>query len=61
VPDTTEKLSEELKLRLPPRLFLDLSRLAAAQDRSLSDYVRHRLSLDVYGEMSRLPEGGGNE
>jgi predicted HicB family RNase H-like nuclease len=60
VPEPMEKLTEELKLRLPPKLFLDLSRLAAAQDRSLSDYVRHRLALDVYGEMSRLPEGDGN-
>jgi hypothetical protein len=61
VSDPTEKCTEELKLRLPRTLFLDLSRLAAAQDRSLSDYVRHRLGLDVYGEVSRLPGVAENE
>ncbi len=43
------KLTEELKFRLPERLFLDLSRLAEADNRSVSEYMRHVLKLHCYG------------
>lgn len=47
----TEKNSEEIKLRLPEALYTDLMRLAAHEDRSLSDYVRHVLCSHTYGAL----------
>lgn len=56
-----EKLTEELKLRLPEELYLDLSRLAAQADRKLSDYVRHALTLHAYGAANTLREDRDND
>ena len=36
----SEKCTEEIKLRVSPRLLLALSRLVNAEDRSLSEYLR---------------------
>lgn len=49
-----EKKPEELKLRLPPTLLSALSRLADAEDRTLSEYCRMVLSLHAYGHIGRL-------
>jgi hypothetical protein len=49
-----EKNTEELKLRVPPTLWLDLAKLAAAEDRSVSEYCRMVLSLHAYGHAERL-------
>jgi predicted HicB family RNase H-like nuclease len=54
-----EKNTEELKLRLPETLHTDLMRLAAAEDRSLSDYVRHVLSRHAYGAARVRDEAEG--
>ncbi len=51
-----EKCTEELKLRLPESLLLQLSRLAHADDRKLSEYIRSILSLHVFGHAIRLVE-----
>lgn len=53
-----EKCTEELKLRVPPRLWTDLAKLAAADDRSLSEYCRMVLSLHAYGYAQRLGHDG---
>lgn len=49
-----EKCTEELKLRVPPSLWTDLAKLAAADDRSLSEYCRMVLNLHAYGHAHRL-------
>jgi len=54
MPPNDEKYVEEVKLRLTERLFLDLSRLAEADNRSISDYVRHVLLLHAYGSARSL-------
>lgn len=51
-----EKCTEELKLRVPPSLLLALARLANAEDRSLSEYMRMVLSIHVFGHVHRLDE-----
>lgn len=55
---TTEKCTEELKLRVPPGLWTDLARLAAAEDRTLSEYCRMVLNLHVYGHVRRVEQAG---
>ena len=54
----SEKCTEELKLRLPENLLLQLSRLAHADDRKLSEYIRFVLSSHVFGHAVRLDEVG---
>lgn len=49
MPPIDEKLTEELKLRLGQSMFLDASREAARENRTLPDYLRHVLSLHLYG------------
>lgn len=51
-----EKCTEEIKLRVTPSLLLALSRLANAEDRSLSEYMRMVLSLHCFGHTHRLDE-----
>ena len=51
-----EKCTEEIKLRVSPSLLLALSRLANAEDRSLSEYVRTVVSLHCFGHAHRLDE-----
>jgi|CXWJ01.1.fsa_nt_gi hypothetical protein len=53
-----DKCTEELKLRLPESLLLQLSRLAHADDRKLSEYIRFVLSSHVFGHAVRLDEAG---
>jgi len=54
-----EKCTEEIKLRVSPRLLLALSRLANAEDRSLSEYLRMVASLHCFGHACRLDECSG--
>lgn len=54
---SVEKSTEQLQLRMPSSLFLALSRLAAAEDRSLSEYCRMVLSLHAFGHAHRLDHG----
>lgn len=54
MPPLAEKNTDELKLRVPPSLWQDLARLAAAEDRSLSEYCRMVLSLHCNGHVARL-------
>ena len=51
-----EKCTEEIKMRVSPSLLLALSRLANAEDRSLSEYVRTVVSLHCFGHAHRLDE-----
>lgn len=52
----SEKCTEEVKLRLTPSLLLALARLANAEDRSLSEYMRMVLSLHAFGYVHRLDD-----
>lgn len=52
------KCTEELKLRMSSDLLLALSKLANADDRSLSEYCRMVLSLHAFGHALRLEESG---
>lgn len=54
-----EKCTEEIKLRVSPRLLLALSRLANAEDRSLSEYLRMVASLHCFGHAHRLDDVAG--
>lgn len=49
-----EKLTEPIKLLVGETLFLDLSRLAALDNRSVADYVRHQMTLLVYGRVQKV-------
>ncbi len=49
-----EKKTEQVTLWLPESLKVDLMHLAADDDRKLSDYLTHVLSLHCYGQRSRL-------
>jgi hypothetical protein len=51
-----EKSTEQLQLRMPSSLFLALSRLATAEDRSMSEYCRMVLSLHAFGHVHRLEQ-----
>jgi len=51
-----EKCTEELKLRVQPSLLLALAKLANAEDRSISEYMRMVLSLHAFGHVQRLDE-----
>ena len=55
-----EKCTEEIKLRVSPSLLLALSRLANAEDRSLSEYVRTVVSLHCFGHAHRLDDAAGH-
>ena len=46
----TEKRIHSVKVSIGDRLYRTLQDLAARRDRSLSDYINHRLLLDTYGE-----------
>lgn len=53
---TEEKKTDTVKAHVSERLFIDLNRLAAADERSLSEYIERVLRLHVYGHATR-----GNE
>lgn len=44
-----EKKTDVIKAHVSERLYVDLARLAAVDDRSLSEYIGRVLSLHVYG------------
>ncbi|MGL4573272.1 MAG: hypothetical protein ACRCV9_00620 [Burkholderiaceae bacterium] len=46
-----DKRTEEMKLRLTEREMLDLSRLAAHDDRPLAEFVVRVLRLSMYGSV----------
>ena len=46
-----EKKTEQVTLWLPESLKIDLMHLAADDDRKLSDYITHALSLHCYGKV----------
>ena len=48
-----EKRTEEIKLRLTEREFLDLSRLAAIDDRSTAEFVTRLLRASMYGSVQQ--------
>jgi hypothetical protein len=47
-----DKRTEELKLRLTERELLDLSRLAAVDERSVAEYVVRMLRGAMYGSVA---------
>lgn len=51
-----DKCTEELKLRVTPELMLALAKLANAEDRSVSEYIRMVLSLHAFGHVRRLEQ-----
>ncbi len=53
-----EKCTEQMPLRVSPELLLALSKLANAEDRSLSEYCRMVLSLHAFGHAHRLEQAG---
>lgn len=52
------KRSEVISIKVTERMLLDLLRLAAADDRSMSDYLYGWLRRRLYGEAARLHSGG---
>jgi len=44
-----DKCLDSIKLHLPEDLKRDVQDLAMASDRSVSEYIRHWLTLHVYG------------
>jgi hypothetical protein len=59
---TTEnkKCTERIETKVPEQLFMDLSRLAQSEDRSISDLVRKILDGHLYGHIKRLPQNGND-
>lgn len=47
-----DKRTEELKLRLTERELLDISRLAAVDDRSVAEFVVRMLRASMYGSVA---------
>ncbi len=54
------KNNERIESKITERMLLDISRAAALQDRSLSDYVRLVLRNHLYGHV-RASEGECND
>ncbi len=53
VPQSGDKKTERFTVWLSEQLLLDLAKLAAAEDRKLSEYVERVLSRHVYGHARR--------
>ena len=51
---TTDKKTEQVKVWMDEDMFAALSRLANAEDRSVSEYIRVELSKMIYGQLARL-------
>jgi hypothetical protein len=51
-----DKCTEELKLRVTLELMLAIAKLANAEDRSVSEYIRTVLSLHCFGHNRRLEQ-----
>lgn len=54
-----EKCLDSIKLHLPEGLKRDVQDLALAEDRSVSEYIRHWLAHHVYGA-KRFDKEGAN-
>lgn len=52
------KCTDDIRVHVPEELKLELYKLAEKFDRSLSDYIRHVLSLHVYGHRSGNGKAG---
>ena len=50
------KSSEAIKLHLPERLKRDIQDAAMADDRKVSEWIRHVLALHLYGVKGIQPE-----
>ena len=46
---TTEKITEAIKLHLPESMLRDVQDAAMADDRKVSEVIRHVLALYLYG------------
>jgi hypothetical protein len=53
-----DKRSEVVSFKVTERMALDLLRLAAADDRSMSDYLFGMLRRKLYGDVVRLEQRG---
>lgn len=53
-----EKCTEEIKVRIPERLLLDLAKLAEADDRTLGDFIRRVLTGYCYGHARTVTSDG---
>ena len=51
-----DKKTEQVKVWMDEKLFIDLNRLAIADDRKLSEYIGVVLARHVYGHGSRVAE-----
>jgi hypothetical protein len=61
-PSGGDKKTENVKVWMDERLFVDLNRLAMLDDRKLSEYIELILRRHCYGQSSRrVPEGEGAE
>jgi hypothetical protein len=45
----TEKITEQIKLHLPESMLRDVQDAAMADDRKVSEWIRHVLALHLYG------------
>lgn len=53
-----DKRTEVVSFKVTERMALDLLRLAAADDRSMSDYLFGMLRRKLYGDVVRLEQRG---
>ena len=53
------KRSENVCTRVTERMLLDISRVAAMEDRSVSEFIYLALRRELYGSIVRLPSHGG--
>lgn len=56
----TEKITEQIKLHLPETMLRDVQDAAMADDRKVSEWVRHVLGLHLYGVKGSCAERGCN-
>lgn len=57
----SEKALETITLHVPESLKRDLQDLALAEDRAVGEWVRHHLTLIVYGRLAFLEGAKRNE
>lgn len=57
----SEKALETITLHVPESLKRDLQDLAMAEDRAVGEWVRHHLTLIVYGRLTFLEGAKRNE
>ncbi len=55
-----EKRANEIKLRLTDSELQKAAMLANLDDRTLTDYLHHVISLHLFGHASKLPECDSN-